>query len=205
MRGDRVEKKAVKLTRKQQLFVDEYLVDLNASQAALRAGYSKKTAPFIGAENLKKPQIQFAIQQAMEERAKRTEIDQDKTLKELGRLGFSDIRKYFNDDGSLKNITELDDDAAAAVASVEVDELYEGSGKDRVQIGFTKKFKFWDKNSALEKIGKHLKMFTEKIEYPDKDGNPQSVTPLTCFPPEPKTMSEWEALVRGERKDKGND
>lgn len=200
-----MEKKAVTLTRKQQLFVDEYLVDLNATQAAIRAGYKEKTARFIASENLTKPNIQVAIEKAMAIREKRTEITQDKALKELGRLGFSDIRKYFKDDGSLKNITDLDDDAAAAVASVEVDELFDGSGKDRVQIGFTKKFKFWDKNSALEKIGKHLKMFTEKIEYPDKDGNPQSVTPLTCFPPEPKTMSEWEALVRGERKDKGND
>lgn len=200
-----MEKKAVKLTRKQQLFVDEYLVDLNATQAAIRAGYKEKTARFIASENLTKPNIQVAIEKAMAIREKRTEITQDKALKELGRLGFSDIRKYFEDDGSLKNITDLDDDAAAAVASVEVDELFDGSGKDRVQIGFTKKFKFWDKNSALEKIGKHLKMFTEKIEYPDKNGNPQSVTPLTCFPPEPKTMAEWEALVRGERKDKGND
>ena len=165
-----------KLTNKQQRFVDEYLIDLNATQAAIRAGYSSKRADAIGYENLRKPDIETAIQRAMSERAKRTEITQDIVLKELGRLGFSDIRKYFYEDGTLKAIHELDDDAAAAVASVEVEELFEGKGEDREHIGYTRKFKFWDKNSALEKIGKHLKMFTDKFEHTGAGGGPLKMT-----------------------------
>lgn len=169
----------MKLSERHICFVNEYLVDLNATQAAIRAGYSEKTAYSSGQRLLKNVEIQAKIQEAMNERAKRTEIDQDRVLKELGRLGFSDIRKYFKDDGSLKNIADLEEDAAAAVSSVEVDELFDGSGKDRVKIGYTRKIKFWDKNSALEKIGKHLKMFTEKVEHTGKDGEPIKIQELT--------------------------
>lgn len=195
----------MKLSDRHIRFVNEYLIDLNATQAAIRSGYSEKTAYSSGQRLLKNVEIQAKIQDAMNERAVRTEIDQDRVLKELGRLGFSDIRKYFNDDGSLKNIADLEEDAAAAVSSVEVDELFDGGGKDRVKIGYTRKIKFWDKNSALEKIGKHLKMFTDKVEFPDENGKPQAITQFTNFPPEPKTMEEWEAMVHGKKTDKTGD
>src|SRR3546814_8117 len=81
------------LTDKQRRFVEEYLVDLNATQAAIRAGYSKKTAASIGEENLRKPDIAKAIQEAQAARSKRTEITQDQVLKELAKIGFADIRK----------------------------------------------------------------------------------------------------------------
>ncbi|WP_213431657.1 terminase small subunit, partial [Paenibacillus dendritiformis] len=74
------------LTAKQKAFVQEYLIDLNATQAAIRAGYSAKTARKIGAENLTKPDIQKAIQEAMERREKRTEITQDRVLQELAKI-----------------------------------------------------------------------------------------------------------------------
>jgi len=81
------------LTDKQQRFVKEYLVDLNATQAAIRAGYSQKTAGSIGEENLRKPEIAAAIQEAMEARSRRTEITADRVLQELAKIGFADIRK----------------------------------------------------------------------------------------------------------------
>jgi phage terminase small subunit len=126
----------------------------------LRAKYSPKTAAAIGIENLEKPLIQAAIQKSFTERSQRTEIDQDRTLKELGRLGFSDLRKFFNPDGSIKNITDLDDDAAAAISSIEVGEITDG--KEKTVIGYTRKIKLWDKNSALEKIAKHLGMLVDR-------------------------------------------
>ena len=76
------------LTKKQERFVEEYLVDLNATQAAIRAGYSEKTAEAIGYENLRKPQIQAVIQKAMETRSKRMEITQDRVLDEIGKVAF---------------------------------------------------------------------------------------------------------------------
>ena len=77
------------MTNKQQLFVDEYLTDLNATQAAIRAGYSKKTAQVIGAENLAKPVIGDAIRTALKERRQRTEITQDRVLEELAMIAFA--------------------------------------------------------------------------------------------------------------------
>ncbi len=87
------------LTEKQKRFVEEYLVDLNATQAAIRAGYKGKTAGQTGSENLKKPEIQEAITRAIQNRQKRTEITQDRVLSELGKVAFSDA-----DDGSESSL-----------------------------------------------------------------------------------------------------
>ena len=70
------------------MFCAEYLIDLNATQAAIRAGYSKKTAYSMGQENLKKPELQEKIQNAMAERSKRTEINQDRVLEEIAEIAF---------------------------------------------------------------------------------------------------------------------
>src|SRR5690606_14509916 len=117
---------AMALTAKQRRFVEEYLIDLNATQAAIRAGYSSRTAGQIGDENLKKPQIAAAVQAAQAERSARTQITQDRVLTELARIAFFDIRKLYNDDGSMKRPHELDDDAAAVLAGVDVVETAVG-------------------------------------------------------------------------------
>lgn len=149
-----------KLTDKQSLFVDEYLVDLNATQAAIRAGYSPDTAQQIGSENLSKPVIQQAIQKAMEERSKRTEITQDMVLNELARIAFLDIRQAFDEKGNLMPIHELPDDVARAIGGI--DHTVIGDKEDK--IGITSKIKIIDKKGSLELLGKHLKMFTDKKE-----------------------------------------
>lgn len=153
-----------KLTAKQQRFVDEYLIDLNATQAAIRAGYSEKTAYSIGEENLKKPDVKAAIAVAREKLQERTEVTQDRVINELAKLGFFDPRKFFNEDGTARNIAELDDTTAAAIVSIEVFEEYEGRGDDRAFIGYTKKYKLADKRAALVDLGKHLGMFIERKE-----------------------------------------
>lgn len=78
------------LTPKQQRFIEEYLVDLNATQAAVRAGYSEKTAEAIGHENLRKPQIQEKVSAAIRERAERTGITQERVVEELGKVAFQE-------------------------------------------------------------------------------------------------------------------
>ncbi|MEW7854788.1 terminase small subunit [Pseudomonas chlororaphis] len=144
------------LTAKQQRFVDEYLKDLNGTQAAIRAGYSAKSAAVIAAENLIKPNVQVAISEGMQQRSSRTGITADRVLQELGRLAFLDIRKAYNADGSLKPVHELDDDTAAAIAGMDVAEI--GSGED--VIGFVKKIKLSDKKGALELVMRHLGMLS---------------------------------------------
>jgi phage terminase small subunit len=110
------------LTGKQEIFVNEYLVDLNATEAAIRAGYSKKTAYSIGFENLRKPEIDAAIQQATKERGMRTEIDADYVLRTIQET-VEGCKETGNANGVLK---------------------------------------------GCELLGRHLKLFTEKIENTDK-------------------------------------
>ena len=97
-----------KLTDKQKKFIDEYLVDLNATQAAIRAGYKEKAAYRTGAENLRKPQIQEEIQKRMEERQKRTEITQDMVLQELAAIAFARATDYVSVRDGIVQVKDTD-------------------------------------------------------------------------------------------------
>ncbi len=154
---------ATRLTDKQKRFVAEYLVDLNATAAAIRAGYSKKTAEVIGYENLRKPQIEAAINQAIQEREKRTEITQDMVLRETAKLAFFDIRKMFGKNGKPLDISELDADTAAALVGLDVQDIVDNDGD---YVGFVKKYKMADKLKALELLGKHLGTWEPKDDGP---------------------------------------
>lgn len=124
----------MELTPKQERFVAEYLIDLNATQAAIRTGYSAKTAASQGARLLKQGGVARAVQAAQQARAVRTEITQDRVLQELARIAFFDIRRLYRADGSMKDPCELDADTAAALASIEVkEELERGGGEDALQ------------------------------------------------------------------------
>lgn len=158
------------LNAKQERFVQEYLVDLNATQAAIRAGYSAKTAGQQGFDLLKKPEIQSRIAAAQQEREQRTGITQDRVLQELARIAFFDLRKLYREDGSLKAMHELDDDAAAVLAGVDVVEMAGGGefgGADGVKHVpmYTKKAKIPDKVAALGLAMRHLGMLKDKIEH----------------------------------------
>lgn len=160
------------LTAKQQAFVDEYLIDLNATQAAIRAGYSEKTAKDIACENLAKPYIAEAIAEAKAARSERTGITQDSVLREIARLGFSDLRKVFTPGGALLDPQEWDDDTAATIASVEVVTRPTGEKDDAggTVVENIHKIKVWDKNAALEKLAKHLNLYSEnnKVDVSDR-------------------------------------
>lgn len=158
------------LTAKQATFVQEYLIDLNATQAAIRAGYSSKTAGAVGFENLQKPEIASAIAAAQQKRSERTGITQDRVLQELARIAFFDLRKLYREDGSLKAMHELDDDAAAVLAGVDVVEMAGGvkmggeEGLAHVAM-YTKKTKIPDKVAALGLAMRHLGMLKDKVEH----------------------------------------
>lgn len=142
------------LTDKQQKFCDQYLIDLNATQAAIRAGYSKKTAGAIGSEYLTKPNIQKYISEKQAALSKSTEITQIKVLEELAKVGFSNIQDYF--DGSLNalNLAEIDKSKAQVVSSIKkIVTTFDGGSTESVE------FKLYDKIKALELIGRHLGFF----------------------------------------------
>lgn len=152
------------LTQKQILFCQEYIVDLNATAAARRAGYSEKTAYSIGHENLTKPEINEKVQYFMDLRAKRTEITADRVLVELAKIAFADVRSIFDDGNKLKSPSEIDDDTAAAIQSVKV-----ATRQDGGEVLNFHEIKLSDKRAALEALGKNLKIFTDKIEHDVSD------------------------------------
>jgi phage terminase small subunit len=157
--------KKTELTPKQAEFVRQYLVDLNGAEAARRAGYRGKYHDRIAYQLMQEPMIRDAIQEAMDKRSQRTEINADTILREVLKLATSDLRKLFDENGSLLPVDQWPDEAAISIQAVEVDEIWEWEDKKRVQVGETKKVKFWDKVKALELLGKHLKLFTEKHEH----------------------------------------
>lgn len=149
------------LTAKQERFVAEYLIDLNATQAAIRAGYSEKTADKQGSQLLGKTSIKAAISEAQAKRSERTEITQDRVLAELAKIGFSDLRKVLTKTGNLAGPDDWDDETAGAIASMEIITRSGGvNGEGEREVEHVAKIKTWDKLSALEKLGKHLGMFS---------------------------------------------
>ncbi len=152
------------LTPKQKRFVEEYLVDLNATQAAIRAKYSENTAGSQAFDLLKKPEIQAAIQAEMDKRSKRTNITADNVLKELMRIATADLSGAYDEQGRLKPIHEIPEDTRRAMSGVKVFEEFEGFGADRVKIGEVREVKFWDKPKSLEILARHLKLLTDKVE-----------------------------------------
>lgn len=143
------------MTKKQKRFIEEYLIDLNATQAAIRAGYSPDTAKSIGSENLTKPDIQARIAQAMAERSRRTGVNADRVVMELAKVAFVNASDVIDaDTATLKPDAAPED--TAAIQSVKVKTF----GED----GLEREIKMADKLKALELLGKHLGMFKDKVE-----------------------------------------
>ena len=143
------------MTAKMMKFCQEYLIDLNATQAALRAGYSEDSAGSIGSENLQKPEIQDYLEVLRKRAADAADITPDRILQEYKRLAFFDIRNIYGIDGGLKALRELDDDTAAAIVSVKSYE--EKTGEEDVEvIGTVREVKIADKIRALEGLRKML-------------------------------------------------
>jgi phage terminase small subunit len=172
------------ITDKHKLFAMHYALTGNANDSALKAGFTKQTAKckahkwvgqsksesfypdlFDMVEEIKATHIQPKLENQFN-------ITADKVLTELARLGFSDVRRLFDDTGVMKAIHELDDDTAACISSIEIEALYEGSGKDKFEVGQTKKVKFWDKKGPLEMLANHLGIIKNKMELTGKDGKP---------------------------------
>lgn len=170
------------LTPKQQRFVEEYLVDLNGTQAAIRAGYSPKGASVQACRLLALAKVQAAIQAGREALSRRTEITADAVLKELAKIGFADIRNIFREDGSLMAPTDMPDEIACAVASVEVVTVSKGEG----MVEHVAKVKLADKRAALVDLGKHLGLFTTKHEVSGPVGGPIRFERVVVDPKEPE-------------------
>lgn len=173
------------LTPKQERFVAEYLIDLNATQAAVRAGYSAKSAAEQACRLLINVKVAKAIEAAQAARAVRTEITQDMVLKELAKLGFANMQDYMQVTSGgepYADLSALTRDQAAAITEFTVEDFTEGRGEDTRDVRRVK-FKLADKRAALVDIGKHLGMFKDKVELSGAGGGPvEAITRIELVP-----------------------
>lgn len=154
-------------TPKQNRFAEEYIIDLNATQAAIRAGYSPNTANEQGARLLTKVSVQTEIQSAIEARSRRTEITADKVLAELAKIAFANMQDYMtvNSDGSAyMDLSSLTREQAAAIQELNCETYTEQDGDTERPVKKAR-IKLTDKRGALVDVGKHLGMFTEKLQH----------------------------------------
>lgn len=154
--------KEKKLTDKEQRFVQEFLVDLNRTKAAERAGYSDKSARQIGSELMAKPHVQDAVEQALAARSARTQVSADRVIRELAKVGFVNMKDLATwEDGrpALRDSGDIAEEDAAAIKSFS----YSSSSGETNSESFS--FQTHDKVRALELLGKHLKLFVDRVEH----------------------------------------
>ena len=156
-----------KLTKKNEVFCDEYLIDLNATQVAIRAGYSVESAGSIGSELLKKPEIRARIDKAMAERSRRTGINADRVLRELARVAFVDPSQVIDLNTAEVKPDAIKDDLAA-IAGMKVKYVphkdFDEDGEPIIEQAIEREVRLADKLKALELCGKHLGMFADKVK-----------------------------------------
>lgn len=174
-----------RLTPKQEMFCKEYLVDLNAAQAAIRAGYSKKTAYNNAYGILTKVAVQKRIQVLMNRRAERAELNSDFVLHRLMDECQADIGDIFTPEGALKSIHDWPEIfRIGLVQGLDVDQLKD---KDGTVYGSVAKIKFDNRIKRLELLGRHLKLFVDKTEHSVDDGLKEilkMIKPSTGLPSE---------------------
>lgn len=152
-----------KLNPKQLRFCKEYVIDLNGTQAAIRAGYSPNTANEQSAQLLAKLSIKNEVGKLQKKIGDKLDITAEKVLAEFAKIGFSNIQDYINNGYSINEIKSINKDHAAAISSIQVDTYTDRDGNESESV----KFKLHDKISALEKIARHIGFFErDNIQKP---------------------------------------
>lgn len=168
------EAKAMTITPKQARFVEEYLIDLNGKQAAIRAGYAPKAAEVQASQLLSNPKVAAYLQERKAKLAAKLEITQERVLNELAKVGFANMADYMragaNGDPYL-DFSKLTRDQAAALSEVTVEDFVDGRGDDARDVRRVK-FKLADKLGALDKLGRHLGLFKDRVELSGPNGGP---------------------------------
>lgn len=146
------------MTERQKRFCEEYLIDLNATQAAIRAGYSPKTANEQGCQVLANISVRARIDEALAERSRRTGVNQDRVIRELARVAFANATDVV-DFETAELIQSATSDDTAAIASVKVKTIPTSDG-----LGIEREIRMADKLKALELLGRHMGMFTDNLK-----------------------------------------
>lgn len=172
------------LTDKQKKFFLEFPKDMNATKAAIRAGYSKKVARVQGCKLVKMVR-QYAkkkdnttdnkpasVQTSDQSLTEDTQQEYQRFLTRLNHLAYGDVRRMFDQHNNAIDIPDLPDDVVPLIAGFEITEEFEGRGSEKKSIGFTKKFKLIDPLAAILALGKVRGFFSEKVEHTGKNGEP---------------------------------
>jgi len=178
------------LSEKQKRFVAEYLIDLNATQAAIRAGYSAKTAQQQGSRLLSNVVVQEELSRQQSKVAQRLEITKERIVDELAKIGFANMLDYMRagpDGDPYLDFSGLTRDQAAALSEVTVEDFKDGRGEDARDVRRVK-FKLHDKKGALVDLAKMLGFIVEKHEHTGKDGAPIQTETRT-----------WREVLRSEK------
>lgn len=167
------------LTDKQERFCQEYLIDLNATQAAIRAGYSTKTAQEQSSRLLSNVIIQNRIAELKEQLSETTQITQIQVIKEIAKVAFGDIATLFDESGALLPIQDMPQEARAVIASVKTYEEKAVIGEETITRGTIREVKQWDKLKALDMLGRHLGLY--KQDNDQKKTEPISLDTLSAI------------------------
>lgn len=151
-----------RLTPKQAIFVAEFLIDGNATRAAMAAGFAGPSAHVTGARLLKSAKVADAVRDGQARRAQKLEITAERVLAELAKLAFFDPGELFDEQGGVKPLHRLDENARAAIAAMDVETRTHPGG---VILSVIRKVKLADKGLNLERLGRYLKLFTDRIEH----------------------------------------
>lgn len=151
---------AVTAAEHRRLFIEAFIANGgNGTQAAITAGYAASRAKHQACRLMKMQDVKDALRERQDKLARKHELTTESVIAELSKIVHADPRRMFAANGTILPVKEWPDDVAGMVASIEVDETFDGSGKEKVWTGYTKKVKLWDKNSAIDKAMKHLGLF----------------------------------------------
>lgn len=161
------------LPPRQQLFVQEYLIDLNATQAAIRAGYAYSSAAVTGHQLITNPNVAAHIERAKAQRLSRVNVTQESVLHEMSLLSNSCLDWFYIDDNGNVQLTPLAPEGAmGAVSSIKKRIIKKMDKDDNVFITYEVFLTLWDKPGSLKLMGKHAGLFPDKVEVTGKDGGP---------------------------------
>jgi phage terminase small subunit len=187
-----------------ELFAQSYVaVCGNAAEAARQAGYSDEggAAKVRGWELLARPDVAARVDELSSERFRLVQIEAADVLRELIRIAMSDVAAAFDPHtNTLKNIHDIPLELRRAISSVKTEELWEGKGKDRAQIGWTKEVKFWNKDRGLEMLARTLALFKDTLRLEgargeDVDENTRAARVASLFELARQRMESGEDLV----------
>jgi len=157
------------LTDQQERFCREYVIDYNGTRAAIAAGYSEKTAREQASDLLTRPHIANRVDELNGKRLQKADVTAEKVIQRLANLAFFDPRRLYRDDGKLVPLSELDPETADAIAGFEVHELFvDGDGEG--EVGTVKKYKLLDRGQNLERLGRTMALFTDKVKHEGLEG-----------------------------------